>query len=224
MLNTTKKEAMIDAIIFDLDGTLWDSRDVVAKSWSIAVEEVTGENPHFTSEFLTPCFGKLLPDIAAMIFPGRNRETQLMLIDKCTEVENKMLLDGPGILYPNLESTLEILSANYPLYIVSNCQGGYIEVFLESTGLTKYFKDHLCPGDTGNPKADNITAIKNKHHLTSPVYVGDTTGDYDACIKSNTPFVYASYGFGDVPDCTATLNSFDELPDIIKLMQHQVSS
>ena len=31
-------------------------------------------------------------------------------------------------------------------FIVSNCQAGYIEVFLEDTGLAPYVKDHLPLG------------------------------------------------------------------------------
>lgn len=37
----------------------------------------------------------------------------------------------------------QIMYKKYPLYIVSNSQSGYIEVFLQTSGLEKYFKGHL---------------------------------------------------------------------------------
>ena len=79
-----------------------------------------------------------------------------------------------GALYPQLESVLTQLAARLPLFLVSNCQAGYIETFLDCTGFAPYITDHLCPGDTGEGKAENIREIIRRHHLKSPVYVGDT--------------------------------------------------
>ena len=40
-----------------------------------------------------------------------------------------------GELYPDVEKTLDELSERYDLYIVSNCQRGYIESFFAYTDL-----------------------------------------------------------------------------------------
>ena len=99
-----------------------------------------------------------------------------------------------------LDETLKTLSEKYPLYIVSNCQKGYIEVFLQSSGLGKYFRGHLCFGDTGLEKHDTIRKLMDTYHLKDTVYVGDTMGDFLSCQKAGVPFVFASYGFGNVPE------------------------
>ena len=145
---------------------------------------------------LKDLFGRLLPDIAAVIFEKYEKQRQLELIDLCCEEEHRELLAHPAPVYETLEEALQILSQRYPLYIVSNCQAGYIEVFLKATGLGRYFQDHLCPGDTGKAKAENIRTIVRRHGLKSPVYVGDTSGDQKACQSAGVPFVFASYGFG----------------------------
>ena len=105
-------------------------------------------------------------------------------------------------VYDGLEETLKELNKRYPLFVVSNCQAGYIELVFEKTGLGKYFTGHLCPGDSGEAKAANIRSIAKKYQLKAPVYVGDTFGDYQACQEAGVPFVFASYGFGqvDTPD------------------------
>lgn len=187
---------MIDSIIFDVDGTLWDSTDTVARAWNRILQQETDLEPTITGNTLKGLFGRLLPDIAAVLFEKYPRERQLTLIDLCCAEEHRELLAHPAAVYDTLEETLEILSKRYPLFIVSNCQAGYIEVFLEATGLGRYFQDHLCPGDTGQAKAENIAAIAAKHGLKAPVYVGDTAGDQKACKKAGVPFVFASYGFG----------------------------
>ena len=165
---------MIDSIIFDVDGTLWDSTDVVADAWNQIMEKETDMTPNLTGAVLKGLFGRLLPDIAAVIFHEYPKDRQLELIEAC--------------------------------YIVSNCQAGYIEVFLEATGLGHYFKGHLCPGDTGKAKADNIRTIIEQNHLQHAVYVGDTDGDYKATREAGIPFVHAAYGFGQTenPDYTIT--------------------
>lgn len=199
-----RKKNVIDSIIFDVDGTLWDSTDTVARAWNRILEQKTDLKPTLTGDTLKGLFGRLLPDIAAVIFEKYPREHQLELIDLCCEEEHRELLAHPAPVYDTLEETLRILSGKYPLYIVSNCQAGYIEVFLQATGLGGYFQDHLCPGDTGQAKAENIGIITRRHNLKAPVYVGDTAGDQDACRKARVPFVFASYGFGtaDHPDGT----------------------
>ena len=195
----------MDSIIFDVDGTLWDSTDVVARAWTQYLREKEHMEIEITSQKLMTLFGQLLPDLAKALFPDLSEEEQLRVIDACCQAEHEALLKECAPLYEDLEQTLQKLSAEYPLFIVSNCQAGYIEVFLQATGFSKYFKGHLCPGDTGMAKAENITRIVDDYHLNSPVYVGDTMGDYEACRKAGVPFIFASYGFGNVPEPYAVI-------------------
>ena len=204
----------MDSIIFDLDGTLWDSTEACANAWTRIIQKETDLDLVITSEKLKQLFGRLLPDIAKIIFPDCPTERQLELIDMCCEEEHRALLAKCAPLYPALEETLKKLTKQYRLFIVSNCQAGYIEVFLKTSGLSSYFEGHLCPGDTGNAKADNICQVVRDYHLQSPVYVGDTEGDWRAATKAGVPFVFASYGFGSVPSPDYTIKSFKELLNI----------
>lgn len=198
----------MDSIIFDVDGTLWDTTHVVADAWNEVVRSETSLDLSITPQKLKTLFGKTMPDIAAILFPEEPKENQLRLIDLCCQREEEALRKKSGALYPQLESVLTQLAARLPLFLVSNCQAGYIETFLDCTGFAPYITDHLCPGDTGEGKVENIREIIRRHHLKSPVYVGDTDGDYQA-VKSagdSIPFIFASYGFGFVenPDYVIT--------------------
>lgn len=204
----------MDSIIFDLDGTLWDSTTVVADSWNEELQERNISEPYVTKALLKSLFGRTLPDIAAVTFPTLSKEAQMELIEACCEREHQFLLRDGAPLYPYLEDTLQYLSSKYKLFIVSNCQAGYIEVFLEVTKFGKYFKDHLCPGDTGNPKADNIREIVTRNQLDAPVYVGDTDGDHEAATAAGVPFVFASYGFGETNDADYQIESLKELTSL----------
>lgn len=197
----------MDSIIFDVDGTLWNSTEIVAQAWSAVLAEEPDINVEITPQRLSKLFGKVLPEIAQNLFPDQPKERQMELIEKCCALEEEFLSRQAAPVYDRLKETLRILSGKYPLYIVSNCQSGYIEVFLESTGYAPYFKDHLCSGDTGNPKGENIKEIMRRNHLKSAVYIGDTLGDYTAAKEAGIPFIHAAYGFGEVPDCQHSIHS-----------------
>lgn len=191
----------MDSIIFDVDGTIWNSTDVVAQAWNEVLEKEKIDI-RVTADQLKGLFGRLLPDIAKAILPDQTEAEQLRIIDLCCHAEHELLREKGAPVYEGLEDTLRELSKRYPLFVVSNCQAGYIELVFEKTGLGKYFTGHLCPGDTGEAKAANIQTIVKKYELKAPVYVGDTFGDYQACQEAEVPFVFASYGFGqvDTPD------------------------
>ena len=204
----------MDSIIFDVDGTLWDSTEIVARSWSDYLQTEEHMDRTLTAKLLSSMFGQPLPDIARQLFPDVPEEEQLRLIDGCCQAEHRALLKECAPLYEDLEKALALLSAKYSLYIVSNCQSGYIEVFLEATGFGKYFKGHLCNGDNNLDKGSNISLIARTYDMKSPVYVGDTMGDFLSCRKAGVPFVFASYGFGDVPEPDEIIRKPMDLVDL----------
>ena len=204
----------MDSIIFDVDGTLWDSTEIVAESWTRYLQEEEHMNITLTSARLMTLFGQPLADIARQIFPDLPESEQLRIIDGCCQAEHDALSRKCAPLYEDLEKMLEIMYQKYPLYIVSNSQSGYIEVFLQASGLGKYFKGHLCNGDTGLDKGSNIRKIADMYNMKSPVYVGDTFGDYQACRKAGVPFILAEYGFGEVPEPDARISKPMDLVDL----------
>lgn len=201
----------MDSIIFDVDGTLWDSTESVAASWNKAIREHSSLNLTLDPISLSRVFGKTMTEIADTLFSFLNSDERLDLLNICFNEENRYLEDHPGILYPDVAQTLKKLSLRYPLYIVSNCQCGYIEVMLRTTGLEPYIRDHLCFGETQVSKGETIRMLIARNQLQSPVYVGDTQGDADSCKAAGIPFVFAEYGFGDVPDAQTKIHTFSDL-------------
>lgn len=204
----------MDSIIFDVDGTIWDSTQSVADSWNKAIREHSDLDLTLDPVSLSRVFGKTMTEIADAFFPALDTEARMKLLDACYAEENRYLEDHPGLLYDGVAGTIRNLSLRYPLYIVSNCQCGYIEVMLKTSGLAPYIKDHLCFGETLRPKGETIRMLMEKNGLKSPVYVGDTQGDADACKTAGIPFIFAEYGFGDVPDAATRIQRFSDLEKI----------
>lgn len=205
-----------DSIIFDLDGTLWDSTANVALAWQDAVNKVDYLQVDMTQALVRSITGMTYDAIFDKLFPDLTDAQRIEVKAHCSESELRILHAKGGDLYPQLEETLKDLGTRYKLYIVSNCQCGYIELFLDLNNLHTYFLGHQCYGTKNRPKADNIRDVVNDHGLKASVYVGDTMGDYNAATHAGVPFIFANYGFGKVPDgMVATISSIAELKTLL---------
>lgn len=206
------------AIIFDLDGTLWDSTASIRDIWNTVIEQETKKPSRLTQEDIRALMGKTMEDIAAALFPDEPKNEQARLIGLCGEAENEYLSKRGAILYDGLKDTLRTLAKDHQLFIVSNCQNGYIQAFLHAHGLAGYFTDFEMSGRTGKPKWDNIRLLMERNGLTRAVYVGDTDGDQKAAKLAGIPLIFAAYGFGTVSKPDGIIHSLNELPDCLRRM------
>jgi len=199
-------------IIFDVDGTLWDTTEVVAKAWNKAISEVGGTETVVSATALKREFGKTMKVIADDLFSDADEGQKELLMEKCCIYEHEALEENTDdLLFPDVVETIKKLSEKYGLFIVSNCQAGYIELFMKKAGIELYIKDWECFGDTGKGKGENIMLLMERNKLTDAVYVGDTQGDYEATQMAQIPFIFAKYGFGHVANCEREISAIDDL-------------
>ena len=209
---------MTDSIIFDLDGTLWDSTKEVAIAFNKVLSEKHPEiKDEVTVERLKSLFGLPLDVIGIKLFESVSEKHAVSVITECCAYECEYLAEHGATLYEGIEDTLKQLSERYKLFIVSNCQEGYIQCFFKAyPHLEQYFSDFEYPGRSGKLKADNIQLVIERNELISPIYVGDTQGDASAAKVAGVPFIYARYGFGGVKEYDKAL---DSLPDLVELLR-----
>ena len=135
-------------------------------------------------------------------------------MELCSVEELTELLAEGGRLFDGLEDVLTELSKQYKLYIVSNCNPGYIEAFLTYHQLGKYFCDHEDHGSTKLSKGQNIRLVMERNHFNKTIYVGDTPGDCKAAQEAGIPFIHAAYGFGKV-EAPMQLQQIRDLPELL---------
>ena len=154
--------------------------------------------------------------IVSVLLPDKSPAEREKYGELIFQEENEWLEHEPGLVYPSVEETMERLSGRWPLYVVSNCQSGYIETMLRVSGLGRFVSGTLCYGDTNEGKGRNLVTLSNRYGLKEPVYVGDTQGDADACAEAGMPMIYATYGLGEVKHPWKQINAFPEVLDILE--------
>ena len=205
------------ALLFDLDGTLWDAAPQVAKAWNKTLEKHPDLDLRFTTAMVRQSMGKQLEEIAAIWLPQMDPKERLALFDQAAREEIDYVRQHPGKLFPALRKTLKELQSRYDLYIVSNSQEGYIESFLAGTKLGPFFLDYECAGRTGRPKGDNILLVMERNQLDRCLYIGDTQKDYEATLQAGIPFVHAAYGFGTIQETVPAIAAFADLVDFARV-------
>lgn len=195
------------AIIFDLDGTLWDASLPTAKAWSqILIPYEKNVDP----AMMRALCGLPMDEIMHKLELGERME----LLPELIEAEHHLIEQEGATLYPYMIETVQKLSTFYPLFIVSNCQDGYIQLFLRQYHLSHLFQDFECWGRTGLTKGENIRQLMKRNALRSAVYIGDTRGDEHAAMQAEVPFIHAAYGFGQADAPQETIKEIKELVEV----------
>ena len=207
----------VDGIIFDLDGTLWDSCEMVAESWQATVRTHYDPAWSLSTQQIRSIMGMTVEPIAQLLFSDFGSKAMEVCL-RCLSEECVYLSKHGGLIYPGARETLLKLSKRCKLFIVSNCGEGYVECFLEYAGFGGFFTDFLYPSLTGQEKSGNIRLMIDKYGLQHPVYVGDTAMDRDSAAQADCPFIHAAYGFGVIPDAPVAVGSFAELESAIELI------
>lgn len=208
-------------IIFDLDGTLWNTTGTIVPVWNKVLKSHKEIDKQITEKEMNSYMGKNLDEISLLVLPELSLEKSRPILDECCSTESAHLEKVGGILYPDLEKTLIELTMDYSLYIVSNCQDGYLQAFLNYHKLNKYFSDFEMSGRTNKSKGENIRLIIERNNLKRAVYVGDTIMDKEASQQAQIPFIFAEYGFGNVIDPLYSIQQFSDITAVVnKIFQH----
>jgi len=184
-----------DALIFDIDGTLWNASKACADGWNKALFSLDIKS-QISAKDIENVSGKPFHICVETLLPGC-LEKHPTLLEKLNLFETEQVKKAGGVFYPYVLEGLQKLKQKYKLFLLSNCQAWYIPVMLEFSGLNNIFIDADCFGYSGILKDAMLINMRKKHSLLNPAYIGDTLGDAISADTAGVNFYHAAYGFGE---------------------------
>ncbi len=214
---------MNSAIIFDMDGTLFQTNLILEPALKATFDQLrkngqwTGITPiekyrEIMGVPLPIVWKTLCPDHSIQMREQSNHLFQLALIEQ--------IKLGNGALYEGVESTLMKLANKSPLYIASNGQTAYLQAIAETYELTKWIKgiysiDLIASGN----KSELVSTVLKENHIHSGFVVGDRSSDIQAAVDNHLISIGVRFDFSqetELEKANYIVNKFVEIDTIIE--------
>jgi pyrophosphatase PpaX len=165
-----------NCILFDLDGTLLNTNDLVLESLTYTIRIHTGKDVPFSE--LYNYFGRPLVDIMADLDPSRTDEMVKTYREYNSEKHDVLTKVFPGVP----ETLAELKQKNIPLGVVTSKMKNLAYRGLRLFGIESYFDVFIAYEDTNRHKPDPEPILKALQQLASPggkqvLMVGDSPFD-----------------------------------------------
>lgn len=189
---------MTRAIIFDLDGTLLDTKQDILAAFGKAFEGLGIPAP--PPERLISVIGKRLEDCFAAFLDGdAARSAEGARLFRAWYANHYRDRTRP---FPGVEEALARLAACLPLAVCTMKKGQYARELVESFGWGPRFRSVLGSEEGFPAKPDPAMLLELCRRLdVSPaeaLYVGDTSLDAEMALRAGAPFAFAAYGYGSL--------------------------
>lgn len=192
----------VDAVLFDLDGTLLDTVADLAEASNRTLADLA--RPQRTLDEIRSFVGKGIPNLVRRCLT-EGQEASEREIDDAIAVFKQHYAEVNGSrtrVYPGVLEALERMrEADLRLAVVTNKAGDFTLPLLERTGLTPYF-DAVVSGDSlAVKKPDPAVVIHACHLLDVPVsralMIGDSANDALAARGAGVPVLLVTYGYSE---------------------------
>jgi phosphoglycolate phosphatase len=202
-------------LIFDLDGTLFQSASVTIPAVRQALKEFG--LPPVEEPAIQAFFGR--PNVEFQHWlNGLASDGTARLARRVSELELEFVPGGR--LYPGVRLALDAAQAEYaPLVLCSNGTRPYIELVLECHGLAKYFSRVRFPRAAEDSKPAMVRELINQFGALHTIVIGDRQDDIEAARTNGVRAIGAAYGYGSAAELTgadAVAATPAELPDLIE--------
>lgn len=178
-----------NVMIFDYDGVLIDSFDIFMKNFIYACKKEGFTDINSKEHFLKIFDGNMYETMFNM---GMNKEQILRIVyymrDKLLEKQDEISF------FPEIKETIEKLSENNVLVVVTSNDTKVVKEFLKSRNVFCF--DEIIGSDEEPSKIAKINKVKKKYSdVNNFFYIGDTIGDIFEGKKADVKTVAVSWGW-----------------------------
>jgi phosphoglycolate phosphatase len=184
-----------DAVLFDLDGVLVDSRTAFVRSINAALSE-HGLAEREAAE-LVPHLGPPLHRTFALLSGGEEEQVDALVMSYRARYRSTMTAESA--VFDGIPEVLEQLAASMPLVVATSKSQALAELLLEQLGLRPHFQAVYGPSLQARDESKSLTiarALEGLPHARRPVMVGDRKFDVLGARAHELPCVGVLWGVG----------------------------
>lgn len=211
------------ALLFDLDGTLIDSKKDLANAANAARFAIG--KPPLAIEEIQKNVGLGVDNLVRKT--AQTDDEALLAIAKEAFVTfyRNSLLDHTRA-YKGIERMLQDLWPFYKMAVVTNKAKPFTRAILSGLGMERFFADIVTPEDAGSKKPDPAPILYALRHLNVPLesalVIGDSCYDVMAGKRAGVKTVAVTWGFGTPEEIKNSspdwiISSPEELPVLLGL-------
>jgi len=189
----------IRLIVFDLDGTLVDSRRDIADAANALLESCGAAR--LPEDRIGRMVGDGAATLVARAFEASGIELPRDALDRYLVLYEQRWVANTKP-YPGMIDTLEALMPRARLAVLTNKPRRATLAILGDLDLARFFPDQLVVGGDGpfprKPDPAGLRSLQDKTSCngTSTLFVGDSVIDFRTARAAHTPICVARYGFG----------------------------
>ncbi len=207
------------AVFFDLDGTLVDSRQDLARALNSSLEFYGA--PALTVDVVTDLIGEGAFRLVEKALPAGFAYTVEQVLERfLKEYERNLVIDT--VPYPGIPRVLEKLSADCPLAVVTNKREDLSEEVLEKLGLRRFMSLVVGPDTAGErkPSPAPLRYALDGLGIGEParvLMVGDSSFDVIAGAAAGVGTVAVTWGYRPREELTGADYIIDRPDELLGL-------
>jgi phosphoglycolate phosphatase len=186
-------------VVFDLDGTLVDSRRDLADAANLVLE--ASGAPRLSEEAIGRMVGDGAATLVARVFAAANVPAPSDALERFLTIYGKRLLVHTRA-YAGVPEVLTALRERMPLAVLTNKPRGATREILEGLGLARYFTPEAILGGDGpfarKPAPDGLRYLSDRAGVApdETLLVGDSLVDLRTARAAGSSICLVRYGFG----------------------------
>lgn len=204
---------MKKVIIFDVDGTLFDTRDGIIRAFNDVLCAFNKPKIDVCDEYkyIGPSVRNVFKSIVGLDDGDSERATQMyrkIYVEEYIE---------HSVLYEGARQTIEELQGrDYILCIATMKTKRQIDKLFECFDMNSYFDEIQTAREDGTlSKAEMLNLIREKYGKQVYYMVGDTLGDFAASKQAEMNFIAVKYGYGKFQDNVCGIEYFKQIKEIV---------
>lgn len=204
-----------DIIIFDLDGTLFDTLPDITASVEQTFQKLSLTVPG--PDEIRNAVGWGARQLFLTLLNGKEK-----LTDTALNIFQGIYLDNIAVRtkpYPDVPETLEKLQAFHSLNILTNKPKKFTLPLLDKFCFSQLFDSIITPEDISDLKKPDERLCSLDILKNGRLFVGDSSIDMEMAHKSRVPSVFVTYGYGK-PGLHTPDFAIDRFSDIIKILNY----